>query len=182
MPSHDVKAGPLRVLVAYATKAGSTAEIAGKVGEVLRNEGLLTDLVPVAEVADLAPYQAVVLGSAVYAGRWRREAAVFLERNETALSKREVWLFSSGPTGEGDPVGLMKGWRFPAELQAVADRIKVRDIALLHGKLDPAKLNILERMMIKAVKAPVGDYRDWEAILSWARGIAKTLSGNRSEQ
>ena len=88
-----------QILVAYATKYGATAEIAEKIGQVLREAGLRTDVLPVDRVSDLSPYQAVVLGSAVYIGKWRKEAVKFLQANEKALAEKLVWLFSSGPTG-----------------------------------------------------------------------------------
>ena len=163
-----------QVLVAYATKYGATAEIAEKIGEVLREAGQQTEVLPADQVSDLTPFHAVVLGSAVYVGQWRKEAATFLEANEKALAQRPVWLFSSGPTGQGDPVELMKGWRFPEE--EVADRIGPRDIAIFHGAVDTKKLSLPERLMLKGVKAPVGDFRDWEAITSWARAIAEALN------
>ena len=124
-------------------------------------------------VGDLAPYGAVVLGSAVYAGSWRKEAATFLADNEKALAERPVWLFSSGPTGKGDPTQLMKGRRFPETLQPIADRIRPRDIAFFHGVLDTKKLNLAEKLIVKALKAPIGDFRDWKAINSWAVSIAE---------
>ena len=116
-----------RILVAYATKYGATTEIAEKIGQVLQEAGLPTDVQNVQEVNDLTSYGAVVLGSAVYIGSWRKEAAKFLQDNEQALAERPVWLFSSGPTGEGDPVELQDGWTFPGKLQPVADRIHPRD-------------------------------------------------------
>ena len=164
-----------QVLVAYATKYGATAEIAERIGQALRQAGLRADVLPAARVADLTPYQAVVLGSAVYAGQWRKEAVKFLAANEKALAARPVWLFSSGPTGEGDPVQLTKGWRFPEAQKPLAERIRPRDIALFHGAVDMSKLNLLERLLLKAMKAPVGDFRDWNAITSWATAIADAL-------
>jgi len=165
----------IRVLVAYATKYGATAEIAEKIGEVLRQAGLQADVLPADRASDLAPYKAVVLGSAVYIGQWQKKAANFLRANEKALAERPVWLFSSGPTGKGDPVQLVQGWRFPTSLQPIADRIHVRDIALFHGAADPKKMNLIEGWMIKNVKAPVGDFRDWNAISAWAGAIADAL-------
>jgi len=163
------------VLVAYATKYGATAEIAEKIGQALRQAGLRTDVLPANRVSDLTPYKAVVLGSALYIGQWRKEAATFLRANEKALAERPVWLFSSGPTGEGDPVALTQGWHFPKSLQPIADRIRPRDIALFHGALDAKKMNLIEKWMIKNVKAPVGDFRDWDAIDAWARAISDAL-------
>jgi len=165
-----------QVLVAYATKYGATAEIAERIGEVLREAGLATDVLPADRVGDVRPYEAVVLGSAVYIGRWQKPAVNFLKTNEEALAERPVWLFSSGPTGEGDPVELTQGWGFPKGLQPIADRIQPRDIAVFHGNVDPEKLNFIERWMIKNVKAPSGDFRDWEAIASWAKAIGDALA------
>lgn len=164
-----------QVLVTYGSKYGATAEIAEKIGEVLRQAGLSPAVVAAGEVRDVERYGAVVLGSAVYIGRWRKEAVAFLKANAAALARVPVWLFSSGPTGEGDPVELTQGWRFPGGLQAIADEIRPRDVALFRGAADPDKLNFLERWMLKNVKAPSGDFRDWEAITAWAKGIADAL-------
>jgi len=90
-------------------------------------------VLPADRAGDLSPYKAIVLDSAVYIGQWQKKAATFLQANEKALAERPVWLFSSGPTGEGDPVRLVKGWRFPTSLQPIADRIHARDIAIFHG-------------------------------------------------
>jgi len=164
-----------RVLVAYATKYGATAEIAEKIGQVLCQAGLQADVLPADRVADPNAYSAVVLGSAVYIGQWRKEATRFLKDNEALLATKPVWLFSSGPTGEGDPLELTQGWRFPGKLQPIADRIAPRDIAVFHGASDVDKLNFLEKWMLKNVQAPVGDFRDWEAIIAWAKAMAQEL-------
>lgn len=163
------------ILVTYASKHGATAGIAEKIGEVLREEGLTVDLEPVDRVGDLEPYAAVVLGSAVYVGRWRKEAAAFLKERESELAGRPVWLFSSGPTGENDPVEAMDGWRFPERLKSVADRIGPKDVAVFHGAIDTGTLNVIERAAVKKVDAPVGDFRDWSVIAEWARSIAASL-------
>ncbi len=163
------------VLVAYATKHGATAGIAEKIGEVLREAGLACDVKLAATVDDLTHYQAVVLGSAVYMGAWRKEAAKLLKTQEAQLAQRPVWLFSSGPMGEGDVQELMKGWRFPTKLQPIADRIHPRDIVVFHGVVDPQEMGFFERWIIKNVKSPVGDFRDWNAIAEWASTIASAL-------
>jgi menaquinone-dependent protoporphyrinogen oxidase len=165
----------VQVLVVYATKHGATAEIAEKIGRVLREAGLQADVLPADKVGDLGPYGAVVLGSAVYAGQWRKEAATLLENNEAALAERPVWLFSSGPTGKGDPVELMNGWRFPEAQQPIADRIGPRDIAFFGGMLVMEKLNLGEKLLVKGIKAPIGDFRDWDSIYAWANEVAMVL-------
>ena len=99
-------------------------------------------------VAAIAPYRAVVLGSAVYIGGWRKAAVRFLKANEKALAQRPVWLFSSGPTGQGDPVELVKGWRFPKALQHIADRVRPREIVIFQGAVFAEKLSAIGRWMM----------------------------------
>ena len=166
-----------RVLVAYGSKYGATAEIAGKIGEVLGQEGVPAGVMPAGEVGSLSPYRAVILGSAVYIGRWRKEAARFLKANVKRLAELPVWLFSSGPTGEGDPVELTKGWRSPKGLQPFIDRIRPREVVVFHGSIDKDKMRGLERWMIDKVGASTEDSRDWQAVASWAGSIAAALKG-----
>jgi menaquinone-dependent protoporphyrinogen oxidase len=170
-----------KVLITYASKYGSTKEIAEKIGDVLRQAGLQVDVSSVEGMRDLTAYKAVILGSAVYVGKWQKEAVEFLRANEKILASRPFWIFSSGPTGEGDPVELVEGVRLPAALQPVANRIQPRDIAVFHGYINPEKINPIEKWAIKRlVKKPFGDFRDWDAITSWARSIAQSLK--RAEQ
>ncbi len=165
-----------KILVTYATQYGATAEIAEKIGAVLRKAGLQADVVPVEKVHDLNAYQAAILGSGVYIGQWDKRAAAFLKTHEKSLAERPVWLFSSGPTGKGDPLALMKGQRIPAALQPVADRIRPRDMAVFHGFINPGKINFLAKWVIKnIIKAPFGDFRDWDSIVRWANSIAEVL-------
>ena len=164
------------ILVAYASKYGATKEIAEKIGEVLRQAGLRVDVLPVDDIRSLQSYEAVVLGSAIYVGKWQKEAVEFLQANEQILADRLVWLFSSGPTGEGDPVELVEGQRLPAALKPVVDHIQPRDVAVFHGHINPDKINFIEKWAIKSlVKKPFGDFRDWDAIASWATSVADTL-------
>jgi menaquinone-dependent protoporphyrinogen oxidase len=167
-----------KVLVVYATKYGATEGIAQRIGKKIADTGFEVNVRTAEQVGDLAQYDAVILGSAVYAGQWRKEAADFLTQNEQSLSQKSVWLFSSGPTGKGDPVELMKGWSFPENLRAVAERIAPKEIAFFMGDLDLQKLNLPEKLIIKAMKAPTGDYRDWDAIDEWADTIINDISGN----
>lgn len=164
-----------KILVTYASEHGATAEIAEKIGAVLRQAGLQADVYPVDGVRDLTAYQAVILGSGVYIGQWKKEAAAFLQSNVETLAERKVWLFSSGPTGEGDPVDLVDGWRLPAALQPAADRIHPRDTAVFHGYINPGRLNFLTKLVLKGMKKPFGDFRDWDAITAWSARIADTL-------
>ena len=164
-----------KVLVAYGTKHGATAQIAEKIGTALSTAGLQVTVLPASEVGSVAAYDAVVLGSGVYAGMWRKPAVTLLKRYAEELAQKPVWLFSSGPTGDQDPLEATQGWRFPTGLQPTADAIQPRDIALMRGAIDEAKLGLLDKFMVKAAKAPFGDFRDWETIRAWAGEIAAAL-------
>lgn len=164
------------ILITYATKYGSTKEIAEKIGELLRQADLQVDVLPVEAVHDFTPYGAVVLGCAVYIGKWLKEAGEFLKRNEKDLAARPLWLFSSGPTGEGNPVDLVEGWQVPADQQSIVDRIQPRNIAVFHGNINLDKVNFIEKWAVKSlVKKPFGDFRDWSAITAWTVLIADSL-------
>lgn len=170
-------------LITFASRYGATKEIAERIAEVFRQAELQTDVYPVDGIRDLKLYKAVILGSAVYMGKWRKEAVEFLQIHEKSLAHRPVWLFSSGPTGDGDPVELVGRKRLPAVLQPIADRIHPCDIAVFHGFINPDKINFIEKWAIKSlVKKPFGDFRDWDSIDSWARSIADTLTAKGAEQ
>ena len=164
-----------KVLVVYASKYGATKEIAEKIGEVLRQEGLIADVRPAKDAGDPADYKAVIIGSASYMFNWRKDASGFLNKFEKVLAERPVWIFSSGPLEKGDPVQLLKGQILPKSLQPVVDRIKPRDIAVFHGAIFMDKLNFFEKWMMQRVKTGVGDFRDWDMITKWAKNIADAL-------
>lgn len=161
----------MKLLVTYASKYGSTAEIAEVIGKELRKRSYEVEVRPVDQVGSLEGYDGFVIGSAVYAGSWMKPAAKFLRANQALLAGRPVWLFSSGPTGPGDPNELLDGWSFPENLAKVREKIKPKDVILFHGQLDLDKLNFAEKMIVKSIKATLGDYRDWLVIRGWARHI-----------
>ena len=164
-----------KVLVGYSSKYGATAEIAEKIGQVLRDAGLQADVLPVKNVKDLTPYNAFVIGSAAYMFRWRGDAVSFLNKRLDVLAAHPTWLFSSGPLGKGDPVELLKGKRYPPSLQPILDRIKPRDIAVFHGLINMQKLNFFERFVISKIPDSQGDFRDWNMITGWAKSVAVEL-------
>ncbi|HSG67941.1 MAG TPA: flavodoxin domain-containing protein [Bacteroidales bacterium] len=164
-----------KVLVAYASKYGSTAEIAEKIGEVLAGRKLHVEVAEVNNVPNLKDYDAVVIGSAVYIGKWRKDAVRFMKIFEKDLREKRVWIFSTGPTGKGDPAALLEGWNLPKNVEPIVNSINAEDVTIFHGALDMDKLSGMHRMMIKKVKAAVGDFRDWEEIVAWAGKIADNL-------
>jgi menaquinone-dependent protoporphyrinogen oxidase len=157
-----------KILVAYGSKRGSTAEIAERIGETLRQKGLQVDVLDAGTVNDLTPYSKIILGSSVYIGRWHKKAVRFLKKNIEVLEKLPVWLFICGPTGPGNPIEQMDGWFYPKSLRPVIERIHPRDFTCFGGKLEMKTLNPFEKLIINKVKAPEGDFRDWQAVASWA--------------
>lgn len=167
----------MTVLVAYASKHGSTQEIAEALGRELGSQGVEADVRSVADV-DGAPYEAVVLGSAVYAGRWLESARRFVDRHAGDLAGRPIWLFSSGPIG--DPP------RPPDDEAVQIDTILAATGAHGHrifaGKLDKSRLSFPERAIVLAFRAAEGDFRDWEAIAAWANEIADAVLSLRADR
>lgn len=162
----------MRVLVTVASKHGSTREIADAIAEELRAAAIETDVYGVNAVRDLAEYDAVVFGSAIYMGSWLPEARQFAQRHLVTLARLPLWLFSSGPLGADDP-------QPPSDLQHLAaalDGAIVRDHRVFVGSLDPTELGLGERLAAKVVQAPAGDFRDWTAIRGWAQEIAAALA------
>ena len=153
------------VLVAYASKHGSTVEIAAAVAEALRAGGLRVDCVEAGEVASLAPYDAVILGSAVYMKRWRRAARHFLRVHGSELAERPFWVFSSGPVG--DPAKDNPAWTEPGRTIATAERLGARDHVVFGG--------VAAGPMVSGTPPEYRDRRDWDAIRTWANGIAAEL-------
>ena len=166
-----------RVLVAYGSKFGSTAEIAQAIGTTLRVAGLEVDVKRAREVRSLEPYRAVVLGSAVYMARWRRDAMRLLRRRRKDLAQREVWVFSSGPVGEekGEPDEKQERWTKPKRVQRLATEIKAHEHVVFGGRVSEDVGGLLRKNMAKNTPPEFRDRRDWTAIEAWAKRIADSL-------
>lgn len=165
----------MRVLVAYATRHEATAEIAAKIGEVLTENLFSVDVLEIRKIDDLSSYSAVIVGSSIYFGDWHKEMINFLKAHEKVLVTKEVWIFSSGPTGEKDTTELLAEWRFPFKMRPVLESIQPHEAVVFFGNLDLEKLNFIEKGVVKMIKAPVGDFRDWDEIQAWAISIANSL-------
>ena len=163
----------MRVLVTAASRHEATAEIAEAIAVDLAKRGLDARVRPIGEVTGLGDYDAVVLGSAVYMGRWLKAARLFASKHATALAAMPVWLFSSGPLGPADkPVPESDA----ADIDAMVALTRAREHRVFAGRLDGAQLGVAERAVMKAVHAPEGDSRDWGAVDAFAADIAAALA------
>ena len=164
----------MNVLVAYASKRGSTAEIAEAITETLRQSGLSVDCIEAGKVNSVEPYDAVVLGSAVYIKRWRGDAKQFLRKHAKELSQRAFWVFSTGPVGdpktEADP-----SWLEPPKIIEQVVRLGAREHVVFGGRLPVNPRGPMEHAMVKNTPPEYYDRRNWHEIRAWAAGIASEL-------
>jgi menaquinone-dependent protoporphyrinogen oxidase len=162
----------MNILLAVASRHGSTLEIGERIAQELRSVGYSVDVRDVEGASTIEHYGAAVVGSAIYMGAWLPEARQFVERNRTWLADIPVWLFSSGPLGQDDPQPHGE----PAHLDELIRTTHARAHRIFVGKLDKSSLGLGERLITRVVKAPEGDFRDWETIRAWAREIADALA------
>ncbi|KAB1973348.1 flavodoxin domain-containing protein [Streptomyces triticiradicis] len=159
------------VLVTYGTTNGSTAEIAEAVAGILRKGGLTVESCPARSVRSVVPYDAVVVGGGLYAGRWHKDARRFVRRHRDVLAQRPVWFFSSGPLGDsiaGRDVPPLRGVR------RAMTRLDARGHITFGGCLKEGAKGRIAKMIVSSGKG--GDFRDFGAIEAWAQGIADALT------
>ena len=162
------------VLVGYATRYGSTQEVAETVAVTLRECGLGVDIQPVREVRTLARYSGVVLGAPLFMFRWHKDALRFLSQHRKALTERPVAVFALGPIQ--DPHNEKEWQDSRSQLdKELAQFPWFTPVALevFGGKYDPTKLRF--PLNIFAGEAPASDIRDWAAIRTWARYLVAKL-------
>ena len=177
----------MSTLVVYASKHGATQGIAERIAGTLNEAGQEAKARPVGAVDDLTCYDAFVVGSAVYAAHWQKEASAFVQRNRAVLASKPVWLFSSGPLGTEATDAQGRELTVTAEPKEMAEfegAIGPKGHRVFFGALDPDKLGFSERAIRKLPAArtmlPEGDFRDWTEIDAWANGIAHDLAENTS--
>ncbi len=157
------------ILVAYGTKHGSTREVASAIAETLQEHGLDVDTFPAAQVGDLSPYAGVVIGGAIYMGRWHPDAVGFLERHRHALAATPVAIFGMGPrtVKEHDVRAareqLLKALGKVPEVDPTA-------VAIFGGVIEPHTLRFPFN------RIPASDARDWDAIRAWATEVASAFT------
>jgi menaquinone-dependent protoporphyrinogen oxidase len=160
----------MKVLVTAASKYGATGEIAVAIAEALSDRGIDATAIPPEEVGSVEDYDAVVLGSAVYAGRWLKPARELVDRSGEAFASRPVWLFSSGPIG--DPP---KPEEDPVDVADLMESTKAREHRVFAGELVKRRLSFGDKAIAMAFRAQEGDFREWAEIKEWASAIADAL-------
>lgn len=164
----------MRVLVTWATKHGGTAEVGEAIAEELRTMGLDVTALPAEDAPPPDEFDAVVIGSGAYMGKWLKAALEYVGEHELSLRQRPVWLFTSGPIGdpprpENDAV----------DIEATKMVTDARAHQLFPGRIDRKRLGFAERALVMALRVPDGDWRNWDDIRAWARGIGEELLKER---
>ncbi|MCE9575528.1 MAG: hypothetical protein K8W52_20415 [Deltaproteobacteria bacterium] len=160
----------MKVLVAYGSKRGGTAEIAARIAGVLRERGLEVDCARAASIGAVSAYDAVILGGALYASRWVREARRFVARHAAALRARVVWMFSSGPLDDSARGGELTA---TGQVRGLMARIGARGHVTFGGRLAPDAKGFPASAM---AKTRAGDWRDWAQVRAWAGTVADALA------
>jgi menaquinone-dependent protoporphyrinogen oxidase len=161
-----------KILVTYATRAGSTAEVAEAIGQVLSANGAAVDVRPVQKVTDIDGYSAMIVGSAVRIGKWLPEAVDFVAKNQSRLNGRPVAIFSVHLSHVGNDEADQKARL--AYTASVRQVLTPRAEVFFAGKMDFTKLSWLDRVMMSG-KTQERDLRDWDAIRAWTNGLGPTL-------
>lgn len=167
--------GDIHVLVSAGSKHGATAEIANSIGETLERRGLDVTISEPADARPDAGYDGIVLGSGVYAGHWLKDAKNLAARIADTSTRPPVWAFSSGPLG--DPP---KPDEEPVDVAGIVELVAPVEHRIFAGRIDKGALSFGERAIMIAVRAPDGDFRDWDEITAWADGIATALATNQN--
>ena len=168
---------PPRVLVAYASRHESTAEIAATIAAELDVAGCRAELREARLVGSLASFDAAVIGSALYLGRWDDAALDLLRRERATLAKMPTWLFSSGPVGVGPATARPQRLPQPEEVAALAEEIGAH-ATTFGGRVDPANGGF--ELEILGTAGLAGDWRDFARIRAWARSIAADVLAPRA--
>jgi menaquinone-dependent protoporphyrinogen oxidase len=161
--------------VAFATRHGSTAQTAERIGDRLAERGLRVTVAPVADVRDVGSYGAVVLGSPVYDGRWLPEADDFAQRHADVLAECVLWLFSAGTFGDTKRLIGPVMRREPGNIADLRRSLRPVDYRVFAGVIERGMWPLRGRMVLHAFGGRLGDHRDWSIVDAWAGGIADRI-------
>ncbi|MCJ7703414.1 MAG: flavodoxin domain-containing protein [Anaerolineales bacterium] len=154
------------ILVVYATRAGSTVEVAQAIAETLATRGFKVDVKPAKGKPEVEGYKAVMIGSGIRMGNWLPEAIAFVKKNQQVLNQVPVALFTVHMLNSGEDEESVANRL--AYLNSVHPLITPVDEVFFTGKMDLSRLSIIDRLIAKTVKAVDEDKRDWDLIRDWA--------------
>jgi menaquinone-dependent protoporphyrinogen oxidase len=174
LPSETIGDGMSTVLVVYATKTGCTAGIATAIAEALAAAGATVDVRPVEDKPDPSGYAAAVIGSGVRVGSWHGSIKQWVNANAETLKARPVAFFTACLTMATDPEKTDEVRAYTDPLIAESGVTPVA-VGLFAGMNEPKRFSLPERLIMKAMKAPEGDFRDLDAVAAWAHEIAPDL-------
>ncbi len=162
-----------RILVVYATRAGSTAEIAREIGAVIAATGAAVDIRPLSDVPEMREFDAVVIGAPLYMGRVVSEIALFVREHQTALEQMPVAAFVVGGFLT-DQSEKCREWA-RGLMERTLEPVVAREIGLFAGYINTSRMSFSQRISIRCLGVKTGDFRDWEMIREWARGLPGKL-------
>jgi menaquinone-dependent protoporphyrinogen oxidase len=167
-----------KILIAYTTAAGSTAEVAQAIGQEISGGNGTADVLKTKEVKDLSPYRAVIVGTGIRAGQVYRDTLAFLERHQAALSQVPVAYFVVCMTMKDDTEeNRCQVETYVDQMREKAPQVQPLEVGLFAGKMDFKALSLPLKLIVKAMKSEEGDYRDWDAIREWAASVRPVLLG-----
>jgi menaquinone-dependent protoporphyrinogen oxidase len=158
-----------RILVAYGSKRGGTADLAAMIGDALTESGAEVSVSPARDIHNLTGFDAVVVAGALYANRWHRDARRFVRRNTDGLRRLPVWLVSSGPL---DASAAQRDIGPTSQVQKLIERVDARGHATFGGRLSPDATGFPARAM---AKTKAGDWRDPAQVRRWVAAIIQQL-------
>jgi menaquinone-dependent protoporphyrinogen oxidase len=164
-----------KVLIAFASRRGSTAEIARAIGKELEATGNRVEVAEMKGIRSLEGFMAVVIGAPVYMTQIERDVGAFAARFGDALSRMPVAAFAVGIAPVDPRVGTVDG--VLQQLRAALGPVRPVAVTMFAGRLDLARMSFVERTMTGLMKVLTGDFRDWEAIRAWARELPAVLKG-----
>jgi len=161
------------ILVTYASKAGSTGDVASAIGKTLSINGTAVDVYPIEQVTNIQNYQAVVVGSAIRTGKWVPSATNFVESHKSYLRQIPTAFFTCCMTlHEETEENRQTALDFMTPVSNIVEPVTIGAFA---GKMDYDKISFLDQMIIKIIGVPEGDFRDWEKINNWAIDLHPAL-------
>jgi len=161
-----------RVLISYASRCGSTGGVAEAMGQVLCGMDASADIRLVANVSDLSPYHAVIVGSAIRRGKWLPEAVRFVKDNQAILGRLPIAYFVVCLTMKDNTAeNRSKVMAYLDPVRKEAPKIQPVAVGLFPGAINFGKLSFVEKMFFEAKGVSEGDYRDWPAVKTWASAV-----------